>query len=122
MSASMCVQLGNVSSAGPFDAHLGPGARFGIAEDIEYTYRVLRAGGTVVMTPSIEVMHYGGRAYGSGAVSRMFHTVAYAVGAVDMKLLRCGEWPALLMIAMHMLEYLRWIQPGNLLRGRGPTG
>lgn len=122
MSASMYVRRALAAPAGPFDVYLGPGARFGIAEDTEYAYRVLRTGRSIVMTPSVEVLHYGGRAYQGGAVSRMFHTVAYAIGAVDMKLLRCGEWPALVLIPAHALQYLRWIQPGNFLRRHGPTG
>jgi hypothetical protein len=74
------------------------------------------------MTPSIEVVHYGARTYQDGAASRTFHTDGYALGGVDMKLLRCGEWPAIVMILVHVVSFLRQVQLGNLARLRQPTG
>ena len=122
MGAGMYLRRAAVTQVGPFDVHLGPGARFGIADDREYTYRVLRSGRAIVMTPTIKVLHYGVRSYHDGSAARMFRTVAYAGGAVDMKLLRCGEWPALLMIPVHAWRFLCFIRPGNLIRRRGATG
>lgn len=40
-----------------FDESLGAGAVFGSNEDADYIYRVLRSGGSVMYTPSVEVWH-----------------------------------------------------------------
>ena len=43
---------------GGWDERLGPGvARFPAADDMDFNHRLLRAGGTAVLTPSVRAVH-----------------------------------------------------------------
>lgn len=123
IGASMYLRRSLSQSAGPFDPHLGSGARFfRSSEDWEYCYRVLATGNEAVLTPSIVVHHFGMRDYKSGAVSRLFRESAYSDGAVDMKLLRCRDAAALALIVAHTWGYISKINLRNLVLRRSPNG
>jgi glycosyltransferase involved in cell wall biosynthesis len=121
MAASMYFRRGLYEQAGPIDEQTGAGARFA-GEDRDYCYRVLAAGGVVLETPEVCVQHHGARAYRSGAASQLIRRAGYSVGALHMKLLRCGEPIALVLILAELWRSLGRINLPNVLRFRGPTG
>lgn len=99
MGACMYIRRAVAQSVGPFDIRLGPGAHFSSgADDVDYRYRCLAHGYSGVTTPAIVVEHHGGRDYASGAAVQLLGGYAYSAGAMVMKLVRCGELPALLLL------------------------
>jgi glycosyltransferase involved in cell wall biosynthesis len=50
-----------LASVGPFDTLLGAGGRFASAEDIEYVYRICKAGWKILYAPSVLALHNHGR-------------------------------------------------------------
>lgn len=106
---------------GPFDVQLGSGARFLSSEDWDYTFRALRSGGAVVETPSIVVEHHGGRSYRDGEASRLLRGNAFSHGALHVKLLRCGQFGVLPLIASELWEDLRLLRPLAPWSGKVPT-
>jgi GT2 family glycosyltransferase len=121
MGASMYLRREAWQRVGPFDTWLGAGARFLSSEDWDYTYRVLAAGGSVVETPEVRVMHYGARDYKSGAASRLLRGNAFSHGALHMKLLRSGQFAVVALIVAEAWRDLLLIRPVNLLLRRGPS-
>jgi glycosyltransferase involved in cell wall biosynthesis len=106
---------------GPFDVHLGAGARFASNEDRDYSLRSILLGYSVVEVPHVVVRHYGARDYQSGAVVRMLRDCLYSQGALHMKLLRAGHLAALWMIAVYGWRNLMVIDLRNLLLLRRPN-
>lgn len=120
MGASMYLRPPLTRQVGPMDAHTGSGTPF-LGEDWDFAYRTLAAGYAVVETPEIAVLHYGARYYASGAARDLFWQNEYARAALHMKLLRCGDPVAILLIAAHFVQLISWIKPHNLLLRRGPS-
>jgi len=120
MSANLCVRQTAVKCIGPLDTWTGAGARLA-SEDRDYTYRALRAGYTVVETDEITVTHYGARAYATGEASRLIRRAARAQGALDMKVLRCGDPAGLVFILTHLAQCLGRIRIGQLIARRQPS-
>jgi GT2 family glycosyltransferase len=117
MGACMYIRRAVAQSVGPFDIRLGPGAYFSSgADDVDYRYRCLARGYSGVTTPAIIVEHHGGRDYASGAAVHLLRGYAYSAGAMVMKLVRCGEFPALLLLA-HSWSYLATREPGRCSAG-----
>ena len=102
MGACMVVRRDAARRIGPFDEHLGPGARFHAGEEDDYAYRALMAGYTVAHTPALYVVHYGFRDNASGAAAEHRLTYDYAYGAVTMKAARLGDLCAPVWIALHL--------------------
>ncbi len=121
MGASMYLRRDLVRGLGPFDVHLGPGSGFfGNGDDVDYSYRCLASGCRVVKTPLIIVEHHGIRAYNTGAALDLLADYAYTAGAVVMKLLRCREMAALLLL-VHGLRYFSLNRPHSFVPNRHPT-
>ncbi len=121
MGASMCLRRGLLDRVGPFDVLMGPGAPFHGGDDWEYVYRALASGHSVVETPAVTVRHHGARSVRQGAGSRLAWVYAYARGAADMKMLRCGHKVALGFIAANVWYMFSIIRPLNFAFRRGPT-
>lgn len=121
IGAGMYLRRQLVDRIGLFDVCLGSGAAFMSSEDWDYTFRALRSGSAVVETPTIIVDHHGGRRYAGGDAARLLRGNAFSHGALHVKLLRCGEPAALLLIAVELWEHLRALRPlAPWLRG-GPS-
>lgn len=122
MGASMYLRPALLKQVGLFDEHLGAGAvYFTSTEEWEYAFRALAQGQSIVETPCVVVHHHGLRDYRSGAFSRSRQQAAFSDGAADMKLLRCGDAGALLVIAAHTWKLLKQINIRNLVLRRGPN-
>jgi GT2 family glycosyltransferase len=122
MGAAMYLRRPVWEQVGPFDVHLGAGTPFGAAEDTDFGYRVLCRGERIVITPACVVRHHGARDYNSGAVSALIRTSAYGLGAHHMKLLRCCDPAALVLICARILVLLGRVNIGRLVLGRAATG
>lgn len=122
MSASMYLRRDACIAVGPFDACLGPGTDFAFGgEDNDYIYRCLLAGYSTVRTPAIVTEHYGFRDYADGSAQRLIRGYAYCAGATDLKLLRCGQPIALVLMASHIAYFLVRTSWTNALLRRGPS-
>jgi glycosyltransferase involved in cell wall biosynthesis len=119
MGASMSLRL-RQGARPRFDLSLGPGSRFRSSQDVDYTYRALAAGETVVETPRITVTHHGARSYAEGAARAKWRDYMYGAGACHAKLVRCGQWIMLATIAGKLARSVTAIRPHNALRHR-PT-
>lgn len=60
--AHMILRRQSFNELGGFDERLGPGTELMGAEDIDYSYRLLKAGRRAVSTPAIWVLHHQWRA------------------------------------------------------------
>lgn len=122
MGASMYIPRALYRHIGPWDVYAGTGGAFASHEDRDYSYRILASGRTVVETPAVVVTHHGARDFASGAASRLCRAGAYAQGAVDMKLARCGDTAALLFVAKHLVDQIIRINPRRLIMRQRATG
>ncbi len=123
IGASMYLRRAAAERVGSFDPYLGAGSgHFSAADDDDYRYRALAAGYEVVETPSITVCHHGMRDYEGGAASRLLRGYAQSNGGLHIKLLRCGDPFALVLIARYARAYLRAVSLRNLVLRRGPSG
>ncbi len=122
MGASMYLRRDAWQRIGPFDELLGAGTDyFSGGDDDDYRYRCLVSGYSVVKTPSIRVQHFGARPHATGSAARLIKGYAYSAGALDMKLLRCGEIAATMLFVIHSLYCLSRINVRNLVMRHGPT-
>ncbi len=119
IGASMCLRLGSTQHA-PFDLHLGAGSQFRAGEERDYAFRLLAAGGTVAQSPQIVVTHHGARPFAGGVAASQMRSYFYGSGACDAKLMRCGYWGMIAVIATMLAEHLALVRPLNALLRR-PT-
>jgi GT2 family glycosyltransferase len=74
---------------GGFDPRLGPGSRFRGAEDMDFNYRLLRAGRRVASTPTMRMVHHQWRE--PGALPRLMYGYNLGQAAMCAKHLRAGD-------------------------------
>ncbi len=124
MGASMHLNLDRFHHTVPHRLHIdentGAGARFA-GEDLDFFYRVLASGYTVVVTPSVSVLHYGARSFVTGEAQRLLWRYVFSTGAMHMKYLRCGDANALVLMAATFWKYLRMVDLRGITHGRRPT-
>jgi GT2 family glycosyltransferase len=120
-SGNMFVRRRVFEELNGFDECLGPGARFRGGDDVDLTYRALRAGFTVVLDPKNTVVHWGGRDYADGSGRQILRDYYYAVGARQIKQIRCGDYLAIYAFGRSVVRELA-ITAGNLIRYGKPTG
>ena len=104
-----------------FDVHLGSGTRWPAADDWDYGSRLILAGETLVLTPRARVSHHGARSLEDGAARKLSLGYALALGAMDMKMIRCGDreavWRVLDLLRIYIINVL-----SALATGRRPLG
>ena len=103
MGASMYLWPARSPNRHRFDVHLGPGTRWPAADDRDYAYRVIRSGEPLVVTPAIRVCHHGARSLRDTEARELFRGYARADGAMDMKMIRCGDCAS-------VLRTLAWVR------------
>lgn len=117
ISANMAFRAEVLRAVGPFDEVLSPGSPLYNYEDGDMTYRVLKAGYTVLNAPDASVVHYGFRSWNEGQL--LMRRVGVAIGAGCMKYIRLRD-PAILPTVVY--EWGRCISWKRLLLLRGHTG
>lgn len=95
---NMAIRRAVLERIGPFDVRLGAGTAAAAAEDTDYVYRVLKAGGLVVYAPSAVVVHCHDRPSPEAELA-VHAAYARGRGAFYAKhLLRGDPWPAKLFL------------------------
>ena len=120
IGAAMYVRREAAAKVGEFDLLLGAGAEFRSSEDWDFTFRTLAAGFRVVESAAVQVVHHGGRPYADGSAASLLRMNAFSHGAVHAKLLRCGDWVALVLLVEELWSSLRLLRPLAGLAGK-PT-
>jgi GT2 family glycosyltransferase len=92
-----------------FDEMLGPGAPLHAAEDMDFGYRLLKAGWWIAHEPAAAVLHWGYRGFNEG--SRLMWNISGGIAATYVKQIRCGDTVAVLLFA-----HEAWRATENLLR------
>lgn len=90
-----------------FDVHLGAGADFYGSDEHDYTLRAMDIGVKVIETPTISVLHLGGRRISTGQASTYFRRAYFGIGAMHMKHLRLGNRVAVGMILYSLNSTIR---------------
>ena len=115
--ANMAFRADVLHAVGPFDEVLSAGSPLYSYEDGDMTYRVLKAGYTILNAPDIYVVHHGFRTWKEGQL--LMRRVGVAIGAGCMKYLRLRD-PAILPTMVY--EWGRCISWKRLLLLRRHTG
>ncbi len=115
--ANMAFRLEVLHAVGPFDEVLSPGSPLFNYEDGDMTYRVLKAGYTVLNLPQAYVVHHGFRTWQQGQI--LMRRVGVAIGAGCMKHVRLVD-PAILPTFIY--EWARCISWKRVLRLQPHTG
>jgi glycosyltransferase involved in cell wall biosynthesis len=115
--ANMAFRAEVLRAVGPFDEVLSSGSPLYSYEDGDMTYRVLKAGYTVLDAPDAYVIHHGFRTWKEGQV--LMRRVGVAIGAGCMKHVRLRD-PAILPTVLY--EWGRCISWKRLLLLRRHSG
>jgi glycosyltransferase involved in cell wall biosynthesis len=110
---NMILRKAVLASIGAFDTVLGAGTPLGSGEDTDFTYRVLRSGGTVRYCPSILAFHDHDR-ISLRAVRKLLFVYGKGRGAFYCKhMLKRDPWAAK-MLYWEVRDFLRgMIRPGR---------
>ena len=117
ISANMAFRKEALKSVGPWDEVLGTGGPLFACTDGDMTYRMLRAGYTLLDVSDAYVTHHGFRNWQEGRP--MMRRVGIGVGAAYMKHLRLGDVAVLPTLLIEWLRCVRW---GRLLLLRRRSG
>jgi GT2 family glycosyltransferase len=125
IGANVAFRLSAVRAVGSFDTVLGPGSPLHAGEDLDMTYRVLKAGYTVLNVADASVIHHGFRTWAEGE-GHMRHT-GKAMGALYMKHLRLGDAAVIPTILYEGARCISWtrlvmLRPRTGLRRFGSYG
>ncbi len=121
VGANMVVRRAVFERLGGFDECLGPGSRFRSAMDLDFAYRALRAGFSLVQDPANVVVHWGRRDFADGSGRRLIRNYYYGHGARLAKHLRCADPLAAYALLRGVLREVTYLV-GNLVRHRRLTG
>jgi GT2 family glycosyltransferase len=94
-----------LSETGAFDTDIGPGSKFGVAEDLDYLYRVLSRGYQAHYEPSIAVLHNHERRSKSD-LDRLAFNYLTGRGAFYWKHATSGDRRALRLAYREMRSYV----------------
>ncbi|MGZ3663576.1 MAG: glycosyltransferase [Ktedonobacterales bacterium] len=89
ISANMAFRADALQTVGLFDEMLGPGSPLFLAEDYDLTYRVLKAGYTVLSVADAYVVHHGFREWKDARI--LMRRSGFGTGAAYMKHVRLGD-------------------------------
>jgi glycosyltransferase involved in cell wall biosynthesis len=91
LSANLAFTRSTAEAVGPFDELLGPGARFGVAEDDDFGYRAAGLGIVIRMAPDAVVNHTHGWRYGMREMWGLQRSYARGRGGFNAKLTLLGD-------------------------------
>ncbi len=103
IGANMAFRQEVFQAANVFDEILGAGGPLYSSEDLDMTYRVLRAGYSVLNTPDATVIHDGFRSLDETRV--LIRQAYFSLGAMYMKYVRRGD-----MAILPTLLYTWWVR------------
>jgi glycosyltransferase involved in cell wall biosynthesis len=117
IAANVAMREAIFERAGKFDPLLGPGALFQAGDDWDFTYRALKAGGAILVTPRVAVTHLGFRDWSQGR--KLVRGYSVGTGAAFMKELRLGD---LAVLPTLLIVWFRCINVWRLLTLRRANG
>jgi GT2 family glycosyltransferase len=88
-SGHLIVRRSVFLAEGGFDPRLGPGSELVSAEDVDFNYRLLRAGHRVASTPAMRMVHHQWR--DRDAIPRLMYRYNFGQSAFCAKHLRVGD-------------------------------
>jgi GT2 family glycosyltransferase len=120
LGAGMAVRRTMFNDVCGFDELLGPGAKFGAAEDNDLSWRGLMRGWLIFLCADVAVVHDGFRTLKE--VRSLVERDMYGVGGALSKYLRVGRWEFAALLASMILR-LGVMEPArDLVAGRRPRG
>jgi GT2 family glycosyltransferase len=106
----MVVRRSTFLALGGFDERLGPGTPLRAAEDIDYNYRLLKAGYRAVTTPDVWVLHHQWRP--QGELPADLGRRCYGQAAFCVKHIRTGDRYPWRILAEQMRSDARMLASG----------
>lgn len=124
VSANLAIRRTVIDAVGPFDELLGPGTRYGGADDTDYLLRVEALSTTLRSDPAVVVYHTHGYRFGLRGSYRILRAYAAGNGALAAKLTLLGDqrgpdWEReslRLATSEHLAQRRPQAIPGSLLR------
>lgn len=120
LGAGMAIRREMLLDVPGFDESIGPGAKFGAAEDNDFSWRGLLTGWWTCQSADIAVLHDGFRPMAE--VRALAMRDFYGVGGASAKYLRSGQWPIVLFLGSWILRFGVTLPARDVLRGRKPKG
>jgi GT2 family glycosyltransferase len=123
IGANLAVRRDAMEAMGGFDPCIGPGAKYGYADDHDLAVRMLLAGWHVHFSSRARIVHYGFREWRHNAED--VRRTGFGFGATFAKYLRCGKiyWGSLRMLgyffAQIMWRAVRFKRPLGVAFPRG---
>jgi glycosyltransferase involved in cell wall biosynthesis len=108
ITANFAVRREVFTQVSPFDGRLGPGAPLGCGEEIDFLFRVLKAGFKVVNAREVAVDHLGVRAHGEESRD-LWRLYAKGTAAALFKHVRLGDPDAMKLCLRHLAGCARMI-------------
>ncbi len=105
IGCNMAMRKEIVSAIGTFDVDIGPGSKYGVAEDLDYLYRVLKRGYKIYYEPSIAVLHNHGRR-SKADLDRLAYNYLVGRGAFYWKHAMRGDRHAMRLAYREVRSYL----------------
>ncbi len=107
IGANLAVRREAIDSMGGFDPCVGPGAKYGYADDHDLAVRMLLAGWRVHFSSAARVVHFGFREWKHSAED--VRRTGYGFGATFAKYIRCGKiYYGSLRILTYFLAQIVW--------------
>lgn len=104
MGACMGLRRSAWVDVGGFDDRMGYGADFPLAEETDFSFRLLHAGYFVHENPALTIEHHGFRTWDIAIAQSLDHTRCY--GAIFAKHLKCGNFRVLGVLAAMIRRWL----------------
>jgi GT2 family glycosyltransferase len=120
ITANFSVRLSVVDRVGPFDPMLGAGAPLRSGGELDFLFRVLRAGFKVVNAREVVVYHYGVRKPGDEFRNLIMGYAAGTASAV-YKHARLGDRAGIVVYLRFLMSAVLLVI-GNVVRLKRPTG
>jgi GT2 family glycosyltransferase len=118
IGANFAILAGVAKRAGNFDAFLGPGAVFPIAEDTDYKLRLEAMGVRMRAAPAAVITHTHGRRYGLAQRRKFAENYARGNGGLAGKLTLMGDPRGAQWASMTKAEWREAIKRPYLLPGK----
>jgi glycosyltransferase involved in cell wall biosynthesis len=107
IGCNMAFRTSLLGQIGAFDTDIGPGSKFGVAEDLDYLYRIVRANHLINYEPSISLFHNHGRRTPED-LKRLYHNYFTGRGAFYCKHVLKGDTYMLRLIWWEVRRYVGW--------------
>jgi glycosyltransferase involved in cell wall biosynthesis len=107
IGCNMAFRANLIPQIGPFDTDIGPGSKFGVAEDLDYLYRIVRANHLIYYEPSISLFHNHGRRTPE-ELKRLYVNYFTGRGAFYCKHALKGDTQVLRLIWWEVRRYVGW--------------